>query len=89
MAPNPDAFKWDRPRIKEHLAFGRGAHTCIGNPLARVEVRVILDRLLEDTSEIKLSAEHHGPVGNRRLDYEPSFIIRGLQRLFLQLEPRK
>jgi cytochrome P450 len=86
---NPNAFKWDRPRVKEHLAFGRGAHTCIGNPLARAEVRVILDRLLEHTSEIRLSEEHHGPVGNRRLDYEPSFIIRGLERLFLEVEPRK
>jgi cytochrome P450 len=86
---DPNAFKWDRPRVKEHLAFGRGAHTCIGNPLARAEVRVILDRLLEHTSEIRLSEEHHGPVGNRRLDYEPSFIIRGLERLFLEVEPRK
>ena len=66
-----------------------GAHACIGNPLARAEVRVILDRLLEHTSEIRLSEEHHGPVGKRRLDYEPSFIIRGLERLYLEVEPRK
>ncbi|MFD1958882.1 cytochrome P450 [Novosphingobium panipatense] len=28
--PEPGRFDMDRPRIKEHLAFGRGAHTCIG-----------------------------------------------------------
>jgi hypothetical protein len=46
------------------------------------------DRLLEHTSEISLSEEMHGPPGDRRLDYEPSFIIRGLARLFLELSPR-
>jgi cytochrome P450 len=86
--PNPKDFKLDRAKIKEHLAFGRGAHTCIGAPLARAEVRVILDRFLEHTSDITLSAEHHGPPGNRQLNYEASFIIRGLEKLFLELKPR-
>jgi cytochrome P450 len=84
---DPQAFKLDRPKIKEHLAFGRGAHTCIGAPLARAEVRVLLDRLLEHTSAITLSEQHHGPAGNRKLDYQPSFIIRGLEELHLVLTP--
>ena len=86
--PEPNLFKLGREKIKEHLAFGRGAHTCVGAPLARAEVRVMLDRLLEHTSEIKLSEEKHGPAGNRKLNYEPSFIIRGLANLFLELKPR-
>lgn len=86
--PDPQQFKVDRPKIREHIAFGRGAHTCIGAPLARAEVRVMIDRLLEHTAEIKLSAEMHGPPGNRKLDYEPSFIIRGLANLHLELTPR-
>ena len=84
---DPNAFNLDRPRIKEHLAFGRGAHTCIGAPLARAEVRVMLDRLLDKTSSITLSSEHHGEQGNRRLDYEPSYIIRGLEHLYVDLAP--
>jgi cytochrome P450 len=86
--PEPNLFKLGREKIKEHLAFGRGAHTCVGAPLARAEVRVMLDRLLEHTSEIKLSESKHGPASNRKLDYEPSFIIRGLAHLFLELKPR-
>jgi cytochrome P450 len=82
---NPAAFQLDRPKIKEHLAFGRGAHTCVGSPLARVEVRVIFETLLAQTSDISLSEEHHGPAGNRTLDYEPSYIIRGLEALHLKL----
>jgi cytochrome P450 len=82
----PKAFKLDRPKIREHLAFGRGAHTCIGAPLARAEVRIMLDRLLEHTSDIGFSEAYHGKPGNRRLDYEPSFIIRGLAQLHLELK---
>lgn len=84
---NPKEFKLDRPKIKEHVAFGRGAHVCVGAPLARAEVRVILDRFLEHTSEISFSEEQHGKPGNRRFDYEPSFIIRGLAKLHLELKP--
>lgn len=94
-AANRDPRRWDdpaefrigRPRIKEHLGFGRGAHTCAGAPLARVEVAVILDRFLEHTQAIRLSEAHHGPAGARQIDYEPSFIIRGLASLNVEFEP--
>jgi len=82
---DPHAFVLDRPKITEHLAFGRGAHTCIGAPLARAEVRVILERLLARTSHIALSEAHHGRPGQRELHYEPSYIIRGLESLHVEL----
>jgi cytochrome P450 len=84
----PNEFQLNRPRIKEHVAFGRGAHTCAGAPLARVEVRVLFERLLEHTSEISLSEAHHGPEGDRTLTYEASYIIRGLENLHVVLKPR-
>jgi cytochrome P450 len=86
--PEPDDIKLDRPRAKEHLAFGRGAHVCPGAPLARAEVRIMLDRFLERTSDISLSQEAHGPKGDRNLDYEPSYIVRGLTVLHITLSPR-
>jgi len=85
---DPNEFRLNRPRIKEHIAFGRGAHTCAGAPLARVEVAVLLDRFLEHTSAITLSEKHHGPKGARRIDYEPSFIIRGLAELHVEFTSR-
>jgi cytochrome P450 len=82
---DPHAFVLDRSKIKEHLAFGRGAHTCIGAALARAEVRVLLERLLARTSRIALSDARHGPPGRRELHYEPSYIIRGLASLHVEL----
>jgi cytochrome P450 len=85
---NPREFKLDRPKIKEHIAFGRGAHTCIGAPLARAEVAIIMERFLANTSRIDLSRQKHGAPGNRQLDYEPSYIIRGLLQMHLELTPK-
>ncbi|WP_404482591.1 cytochrome P450 [Novosphingobium sp. BL-52-GroH] len=84
---DPAEFRLGRPRIREHVAFGRGAHTCAGAPLARAEVAVILDRFLDQTSAITLDEAHHGPAGARRLAYEPSFIIRGLAELHVKFAP--
>lgn len=84
---DPEALRLGRPKIQEHLAFGRGAHVCAGAPLARVEVRVILQKFLEHTSNITLNAERHGPPDARNYDYDPSFIIRGLSELHLDLTP--
>jgi len=84
---NPQALVLDRPKIKEHLAFGRGAHVCAGAPLARAEVRIILEKFLEYTSRIDLVEERHGPRNNRNFDYEASFIIRGLSELHVKFTP--
>jgi cytochrome P450 len=80
-------FRLDREKNKEHLAFGMGAHVCAGAPLARAEIRIIIDRFLQHTSDIRLSEAEHGAPDNRHLDYEPSFIIRGLSKLHLELKP--
>ena len=82
---DPAAFTIGRAKIKEHLAFGRGAHTCAGAPLARAEVAAILDRFLEHTRSITISEARHGPAGARTLAYESSFIIRGLESLHVDL----
>jgi len=43
---NPDAIDWGR-RPNPHLGFGWGLHHCLGAPLARVETRIALRRLLD------------------------------------------
>jgi cytochrome P450 len=94
-AANRDESKFERPtecllerkNVREHIAFGRGAHSCPGSPLARAEGRVTVERFLDRTKEISLSEAEHGPEGQRRFDYDPTFIIRGLSNLHLVLTP--
>ena len=83
----PDEFRVDRPNAKVHLAFGRGPHACPGGPLARVEGRVSVERILDRMRDIRLSEEHHGPPSNRHYDYEPTWILRGLHKLHIEFTP--
>jgi cytochrome P450 len=83
----PDEFLLDRSNAREHLAFGRGIHACPGGPLARAEGRIAIERLLARTADIRISEAHHGPPGARRYEYMPTYILRGLNRLHLELTP--
>ncbi|MBP9034560.1 MAG: cytochrome P450 [Pseudomonadales bacterium] len=81
-------FRLKRPGIREHIAFSRGAHTCAGAPLARAEVSAILNCFFDLTTDIAISAAAHGERGARHYRFEPSFIIRGLDNLHLELQGR-
>jgi cytochrome P450 len=83
----PHEFRVDRPNAESHMAFGRGAHSCPGGPLARAEGRVSLERILDRMRGIHLSEEHHGPPGARRFQYEPTWLLRGLTQLHLEFAP--
>jgi cytochrome P450 len=83
----PAEFRLDRPNAKVHLAFGRGVHACPGGPLARVEGRVSIARILDRMRDIRLSEEHHGPPSARHFDYEPTWVLRGLHELHIEFTP--
>jgi cytochrome P450 family 150 subfamily A5 len=83
----PGEFLVDRANARQHIAFGHGIHTCPGAPLARAEGCVSVERLLDRVSDIKISEAHHGPAGARRYEYAPTYILRGLTRLHLELTP--
>lgn len=51
----PDEFRIDRPNSKGHLAFGKGAHFCVGAALARLEARIVIEHLLRHTSHIEVA----------------------------------
>ena len=84
---HPHDFDLERPNARQHIAFGHGIHTCAGAPLARAEGRVSVNRLLDRTSDITISEAHHGPADARRYDYLPTFFLRGLERLYLDITP--
>ncbi|BCO37195.1 cytochrome P450 [Mycobacterium heckeshornense] len=80
----PNEFRLDRPNVREHVAFGRGNHSCPGAPLARAEARISFNRILDRMSEIAISEVRHGPAGARRYTYEPTWQMRGLTELHLE-----
>ncbi len=84
---NPNEFRLDRKNVREHIAFGRGIHTCAGAPLARVEAQVTLNRLLARMRDIAIDDAQHGPAGDRQYRYEPTFLLRGLRDLHITFTP--
>jgi len=84
--PEPGQFDMDRPKLKEHLAFGRGAHTCIGSPLARNEVRVSLEQILSRIKNIRMDETRHGPKGARKITYEPTYVLCAIKELYLEFD---
>jgi cytochrome P450 len=53
----PERFDITRPNAREHLAFARGIHVCLGSPLARLELRIALERLLERLPNLRPAAD--------------------------------
>ncbi|OKH82834.1 cytochrome P450 [Mycobacterium sp. ST-F2] len=51
---NPDEFHIDR-NPNSHLAFGFGTHFCMGNQLARLELRLMTERLLQRLPDLRLA----------------------------------
>jgi cytochrome P450 len=70
----PNEFRLDRTSAKGHLAFGKGAHFCVGAALARLEAQIVLGTLLERTEWI--DAVEIGP-------WLPSILVRRRERLRL------
>ncbi len=53
--PNPRKFDIHRAENKKQLAFGNGAHVCIGQHLARLEMRILFQNLLPRLKSVRLS----------------------------------
>lgn len=74
---NPDEYRADRdPRM--HVAFGYGAHMCLGAPLARMEAQAVLRELVARVKRIT-------PAGPTRWSTHSS--LRGPTRLPVRLTP--
>ena len=69
----PDPFRFDIRRTpNEHVAFGFGPHFCLGASLARLELMVFFDRLLDRFGDLQLAddAEPSNRAANFVSGYE-------------------
>jgi hypothetical protein len=71
---DPHRFDVSR-KHKPHVAFGGGAHICIGAPLARLEAQVALVKLFQRFPHLRL-ADPDAPPAWRNLPF-----FRGLERM--------
>jgi cytochrome P450 family 150 subfamily A5 len=84
---HPNEFRMDRPNPRQHLAFGHGAHVCVGAPLARAASRIAVETLLSRLDAISISDAAHGPAEARTFKYVPTYISRSLRSLHLEFAP--
>jgi len=55
----PDALQLDRPNARHHMAFGFGIHQCLGQQLARIELRIVYRMLFERFPTLRLAVPRH------------------------------
>ena len=77
MFPNAEKFDIFRANAKRNLGLGLGAHFCMGAPLARMEMRVILEELSRRLPNLRL-------VENQTWKYIPTLAFRGVQELHVE-----
>ncbi len=79
--PDPDRFDPTRENLRDHIAFGRGAHFCIGAPLARLETRIAFEEIVKRVDRIAFAP-------GQTFEYEPSYILRGLKTLSIEVRKK-
>jgi cytochrome P450 len=58
---DPGSWRLGRP-VQHHVAFGTGAHQCLGMHLARLELRAGLDAILDRLPNLRLDPDQPPPV---------------------------
>jgi cytochrome P450 len=80
--PEPERLDLDRENAKTHLSFGFGIHYCLGAPLARLELKVILEELTRRLPSLRL-------VPDQRWEFPPNTSFRGPAELLVEWQARE
>lgn len=70
LFPEPETIDFNRANVKEHLAFGYGIHYCVGAPLARLEMAILLETLTQRLPHLRLIPEQN-------IEYVQNISFRG------------
>jgi cytochrome P450 len=67
---NPEVFDVLRKDARNHVTFGRGVHFCSGAPLARLEMKIVLENLVAKLPNMHL-------VPGQKFEFTPNIAMRG------------
>jgi cytochrome P450 len=76
----PNAFLIDRPKARQHLAFGFGIHRCMGNRLAEMQLRVVWEEIMKRFHMVEVVGEPERTL---------SCFVKGYTHLPVKLHPLK
>ena len=76
---DPESFRIDR-YPNNHMAFGFGTHFCLGNQLARLELSMMQERLLQRLPDMRLASEEPLPL-------RPANFVSGLEKMPVTFTP--
>ncbi len=79
---NPEEFRLDRANMQSVMTFGLGIHFCPGSTLARTEVAIALQTLLERFDAIEIAP------GSEEPGYFPTTLVRGMTGLGLRFKQK-
>ena len=80
--PDPETVNLERPNGRAHLTFGAGIHMCIGNQLARGELRAAFRQLVRRCKNFRASR------GENSYAYTTTYVAYGLTKLWVSFEKR-
>lgn len=76
---SPNQLDLNRENAASNLSFGHGIHYCIGAPLAKLELRVVLEELAQNYPSLRLEPE-------QRIEPVPNFVVRSHQNMVLLID---
>lgn len=79
---DPNGFDITRKNARANIAFGYGVHMCIGASLARKEMQVAFNVILDRFKDIRLGCDPS------ELRYPPNVLLRGLSALPIEFTAR-
>ena len=83
LFPAADEFRCPRENVSAQMGFGYGIHFCVGMRLARTQLALTIEALLDRYSEITLA------IPPEELAYAPAINLRALTSLPIRCRPRE